>query len=148
MNCSTFKFKDYEFIIGEENGFITHITLEPLGLDMVQKETEVIKKTKWELDEYFRGVRKEFDIPLKLVGTPFQKMVWEYMRKIPYGKVVSYQELAKRIGKEKAARAVGNACHNNKILILVPCHRVVGKHSLGGFYYDLELKKELISLEE
>jgi len=147
INWSTYKFKNYNFTIVEEDGFITNLTLEPLKLKIEQSETKIIKRVKEELEEYFLGVRKEFGIPIKLTGTVFLNKVWEEMQKIPYGKTLSYQELARKIGNEKACRAVGSACHNNKILILIPCHRVVGKNSLGGFYYDLNIKKELLDLE-
>lgn len=147
INWSTYKFKNYNFTIVEEDGFITNITLEPLKLKIEQSETTIIKRVKEELEEYFLGIRKEFDIPLKLTGTNFQNKVWEEMQKIPYGKTLSYQELARKIDNEKACKAVGSACHNNKILILIPCHRVVGKNSLGGFYYDLNIKKEILEHE-
>lgn len=148
INWSTFKFKDYNFTIVEEDNFITNITLESINLDIKKHETQLITKTKKELEEYLLGTRKEFDIPLKLSGTLFQKKVWLELQKIPYGKTITYQQLAKNIGNEKASRAVGNACHNNKILIIVPCHRVIGKKSLGGFYYNLNIKKELLEHEK
>ncbi len=147
INWSTYKFKNHIFTIVEEDGLIINLTLEPLKLKIEQCETKIIKRVEEELEEYFLGIRKEFDIPIKLTGTAFQNKVWEKMQKIPYGKTLSYQELARKIGNEKACRAVGSACHNNKILILVPCHRVVGKNSLGGFYYNLNIKKEFLDLE-
>lgn len=138
----------YPFTIVEENKFITYITLDNLDLNIPCKKTELIDRTIKELEEYFNGSRKEFDIPIKLTGTKFQNKVWERMRNIPYGSVMSYGELAKKVGSPKACRAIGSSCHNNKILILVPCHRVVAKNSLGGFGCGLDMKIKLLELEK
>ena len=107
----------------------------------------MITETINELEEYFNGIRTNFDIPIKLEGTDFQKKVWNEMKNIPYGKVVSYGELAKLVGRPKAVRAIGSVCHNNKILILIPCHRVVAKNSLGGFGCGIDMKIRLLELE-
>jgi len=141
------KINDYLFTIVEENNFITHVTLDNLDLNIPYKKTELISKTIKELEEYFAGIRKEFDIPIKLTGTEFQNKVWECMRNISYGTILSYGELAKKIGCPKASRGVGSACHNNKILILIPCHRVVAKYSLGGFGYGIDMKVKLLEME-
>lgn len=108
----------------------------------------VIEKTVLQLNEFFAGKRKEFNIPLLFVGTDFQKMVWNELLKIPYGRVVSYGELAKQIGMPKAVRAVANANGANAISIIVPCHRVIGSdHSLTGYGGGLTAKKMLLDLE-
>jgi len=113
------------------------------------KETPLIKKTYSELDEYFCGKRKTFDIPLFLDGTDFQKKVWEKLLKIPYGKTKTYKEIAVLIGNENASRAVGGANNKNPIAILVPCHRVIGSNnSLVGYAFGLEAKKRLLKLEK
>ncbi|WAM34180.1 methylated-DNA--[protein]-cysteine S-methyltransferase [Caldicellulosiruptor morganii] len=87
-----------------------------------------------QLDEYFKGKRKEFDLRLFFKGTEFQKRVWEELMKVGYGKVISYSELAGRIGRKDATRAVANAVGKNPIAIIVPCHRVIkADGKLGGY---------------
>lgn len=141
------KIDDYYFTIGQEGNYIICVTLEDLKLDGIIEKTDLIAKTIKELEEYFEGKRKNFDIPVKLKGTDFQKRVWQEMMNIPYGKVLSYGELAEKVGSPKAARAIGSVCHNNKILIFVPCHRVVAKNSLGGFGCGIDMKVKLLELE-
>lgn len=102
-----------------------------------------------QLDEYFKGVRKEFSLELQLDGTDFQKRVWQELQKIPYGRTASYQEVAAAIGRTKAVRAVGNANRLNRIPIIIPCHRVVGKNgSLVGYAAGLWRKEWLLRHEE
>lgn len=108
----------------------------------------ILKKAEKQLIEYFAGNRKEFDIPLKLEGTDFQKKVWQELTKIPFGKTISYQELAEKMGNKNKARAVGNANGKNPIPIIIPCHRVIEKNGkLGGFGGGLKIKKFLLQLE-
>jgi len=105
---------------------------------------EVIRQ----LQAYFRGELKEFDLPLAMVGTEFQLRVWNALRAIPYGETISYAQLAERIGNPKAVRAVGLANGSNPIPIIVPCHRVIGSDgSLTGFGGGLSTKKMLLELE-
>lgn len=107
------------------------------------------QKCKTELEEYFAGKRKNFDLPLAGEGTDFQKQVWEQLQRIPYGKTRTYGEIAKMMGKPKASRAIGMANHNNPILILVPCHRVIGADgSLTGYAAGIEAKKYLLEFEK
>lgn len=114
-----------------------------------EKETTLTKKAFQQLEEYFEGKRKSFDLPLKLEGTEFQKRVWQELMKIPYGKTVSYKELAKSVGNEKACRAVGMANNKNKIMIVIPCHRVVGSNGdLTGYAGGLNMKRYLLDLEK
>lgn len=102
-----------------------------------------------ELDEYFQGKRKTFDIPLRTHGTAFQEKVWAALRAIPYGEVRSYKEVAEAIGHPKAYRAVGMANNANPIFIIVPCHRVIGADgSLTGYGGGLPMKRALLSLEK
>ena len=111
--------------------------------------SELSDKTVLQLEEYFDGRRKEFEIPLKLIGTEFQKKVWNELLKIPYGATVSYKDIAIKIGNPKACRAVGMANHNNPILIIVPCHRVINENNkLGGYALGLDLKRKLLELEK
>jgi methylated-DNA-[protein]-cysteine S-methyltransferase len=101
-----------------------------------------------QLDEYFAGARTEFDVPMTLVGTPFQRTVWAALREIPYGETVSYGQLAERIGRRTAVRAVGLANGRNPIGVIVPCHRVVGATGdLTGYGGGLERKRHLLDFE-
>lgn len=112
------------------------------------KDDSFQKEIKKELMEYFEGKRKVFEIPLEVEGTEFQKKVWTEMAKIPFGERMSYGELAKKSGCPKGARAVGLACNKNKIPIIIPCHRVVGKNgNLTGFAGGLDIKAQLLKLE-
>ena len=121
--------------------------LEPLPRKVC--ETPLLQETEEQLNEYFAGARREFDLPLAPKGTAFQKAVWAEMSKIPYGEVRTYGQLAAALGKPKAARAVGEACHCNPIAIIQPCHRVVGANgSLTGYAYGLEVKEYLLELEQ
>jgi methylated-DNA-[protein]-cysteine S-methyltransferase len=101
-----------------------------------------------QLGAYFEGKLKDFDLPLVLNGTEFQLLVWNNLRKIPYGETVSYGQLARRIGSPEAARAVGLANGSNPIPIIIPCHRVIGSNGdLAGFGGGLPVKKKLLALE-
>lgn len=105
---------------------------------------EVIRQ----LQAYFAGELKEFDLTLALEGTAFQLRVWNTLRTIPYGETISYAQLAQRIGSPKAVRAVGSANGSNPIPIIIPCHRVIGSDgSLTGFGGGLPTKKKLLALE-
>jgi methylated-DNA-[protein]-cysteine S-methyltransferase len=102
-----------------------------------------------QLDEYFQGNRREFQIPLDFGGTPFQAAVWRALLKIPYGQTRTYGDVAKELGKPGAARAVGMANHENPIAVVIPCHRVVGQDgSLTGYAGGIQLKQQLLSLEQ
>lgn len=110
--------------------------------------SELLLRTARELDEYFAGQRREFDLPLSLHGTAFQLRVWEALRQIPYGQTRSYKQLAAMIGQPSACRAVGGANHHNPVSIIVPCHRVIGADgSLGGYGGGLDKKRILLRLE-
>jgi methylated-DNA-[protein]-cysteine S-methyltransferase len=118
------------------------------SLDSNFKEIKILAQTKSQLDEYLIGQRKVFDIPFDVEGTAFQRQVWEELTKIPYGKTVSYTELACRIKKETAVRAVGSANAKNPLCVFVPCHRVIAADgSLGGYSGGLEIKAKLLELE-
>lgn len=113
-----------------------------------QKNEKYFTKAIDQLNKYFKKELKIFDIPIKPSGTPFQKKVFSELLKIPYGSTISYQELAKRVGNEKASRAVANANGKNPIAIIIPCHRVIAKNgSIGGFNSGVDIKKELLKLE-
>ncbi|MFW5981216.1 MAG: methylated-DNA--[protein]-cysteine S-methyltransferase [bacterium] len=102
-----------------------------------------------ELNEYFTGKLKKFEVPIILKGTEFQKKVWTEIMKIPYGEYISYGEIAKKIASPNAARAVGNANNSNKLPIIIPCHRVIGSNGdLLGYSGGIERKKWLLSHEK
>jgi methylated-DNA-[protein]-cysteine S-methyltransferase len=102
-----------------------------------------------QLNEYFAGRRKRFDLKLRVSGTTFQMAVWKCLRRIPYGQTISYGEIAMAIGKPRASRAVGAACGCNPISILIPCHRVVGFDGrLTGLGGGLPIKRQLLALEK
>ena len=101
-----------------------------------------------QMDEYLAGKRQQFDFPIDPDGTPFQKTVWKELTCIPYGETRTYKQIAQMIGKPKACRAVGNANNKNPIVIIIPCHRVIGSNgSLVGYAYGLEMKEHLIRME-
>ena len=101
-----------------------------------------------QLDEYFAGERSAFDLPLRIVGTPFQKEVWEALRDVPFGETASYGQIARAIGRPNASRAVGAANGANVLPIIIPCHRIIGADgSLTGFGGGLETKVFLLAHE-
>lgn len=114
-----------------------------------EPETDLLKRAKEQLAEYFDGKRKNFDLPLNPSGTEFQKKVWQALCTIPYGQTRSYGEIAAQIGNPKACRAVGGANNKNPIIILIPCHRVIGADgSLVGFGGGLDAKRYMLKLEK
>ena len=113
-----------------------------------EKSSAVIERTIAQLDEYYLGKRKEFDIPLLMLGTDFQKSVWDALIAIPFGQTASYLQLAEKLGKPKAVRAVANANGANAISIMVPCHRIIGSNgALVGYAGGIKTKEKLLNLE-
>ncbi len=113
-----------------------------------ERKPEVLLLCISELEEYFEGKRKEFTVPIQQVGTEFQQNVWEKLTTIPYAKTISYLELSRKIGNEKAIRAVGTTNGKNQISIIVPCHRVIGSNgTLVGYAGELWRKKWLLEHE-
>ena len=111
-------------------------------------ELECITAARRQLDEYFRGERKAFDLHIHLCGTDFQKSVWHQLLLIPYGTTISYSTLAKLIGNPNATRAVAQACHRNPLAVIIPCHRVIGANgSLTGYAAGVERKRGLLDIE-
>ena len=145
--------KSYKSPIGtlyivEENEKIIEIRYENEKEEVLEKNTKILEKAVQELEEYFKGKRKEFDIPLNPKGTEFMKKVWKELQKIPYGKTTSYGKIAEKIGNPKASRAVGMANHNNPIPIIIPCHRVIGKNNkMVGYALGIDKKEYLLNLE-
>lgn len=130
----------------EENGFITGVNRTDAPQCSVT--VPVLYECTRQLHAYFSHQLTVFDVPISLHGTPFQQRVWTELQRIPYGQVISYGELARRIDRPSAARAVGGANHCNPICILVPCHRVIGADgSLTGYGGGLDMKIQLLTLE-
>ena len=119
-----------------------------LHAEFVMEASAVLEQTKKELDKYFAGKRRVFDIPLHPVGTDFQKRVWQALLEIPYGETRTYKEIAQQVNNVNGVRAVAQAIGANGISILIPCHRVVGSdHSLTGFAGGLAAKRLLLETE-
>ena len=135
------------FISADENSllsvkFVNHNFIE-------NKENKIIRQTIKQLDEYFNGKRKKFELPLNPKGTEFQKKVWQQLMNIPYGKTSTYKDIATLIGNTNASRAVGNANNKNPIAIIIPCHRVIGRNNkLTGYAGGLDKKEKLLNLEK
>lgn len=124
--------------------FLPGQPLPPLS----EQSTPLLKEAKAQLLDYLAQKRKKFDLPLGPQGTPFQRRVWGELSRIPWGETRTYGQLAMAVGAPKAARAVGQANHQNPIPILIPCHRVIGADgSLTGYAGGLELKRMLLQLE-
>ena len=146
--------------ISETDGRITGLCLcreEAVGINAdigsvtaaVSPGCQLLREACRQLDEYFAGTRRQFDLPVSYQGTPFQKKVWGELRKIPYGETRSYEDIAISAGSPRAVRAVGQANHNNPLLILIPCHRVIHKNGdISGFACGIEAKKYLLALEK
>ncbi|HEY0502293.1 MAG TPA: methylated-DNA--[protein]-cysteine S-methyltransferase [Lysobacter sp.] len=120
----------------------------PPGADWREGDSDVLREAQRQLDEYFDGQRRTFDLPLALHGTEFQRTVWQTLATIPFGQTISYAQLASRVGRPTAMRAVGAANGRNPLPIVLPCHRVIGADgSLTGFGGGLPTKQFLLELE-
>lgn len=141
-------------IIGEKNGKITNVSFDNIkeSSNVILRKTNTLKKAISQLDEYFSGKRKQFDLEYDFEDSKksnFLVKVWKELLKIPYGKTVTYEDIAKNIGNKKACRAVGMANNKNPIAIFVPCHRVIGKNGkLTGYYGGINIKEYLLNLEK
>ncbi len=116
-----------------------------------QPEIKILAKAVYQLEEYFKGTRKNFNLPSNVEGTPFQKSVWKQLSKIPYGKTCSYQTIAQKIKIKNnyAVRAVGSANGKNPLPIIIPCHRVIAADgTIGGYAGGLKIKNKLLNLEK
>lgn len=132
-------------ILGTSKGISSVQFVETIGSSEIP---ESLKKCFEQLDEYFQGSRKVFSLQLDMQGTEFQKRVWKELLNIPFGKTISYFDVAKNIGDSKASRAIGNANGLNKILIIIPCHRVIGKNgALSGYAAGVHNKQWLMEFE-
>ncbi|WKY43796.1 methylated-DNA--[protein]-cysteine S-methyltransferase [Eubacteriaceae bacterium ES2] len=145
INAPQFRIK-----IVEEAGDLIRITFheDRVFADEELKDSDTIKKASTQLGEYFKGSRKAFDLPMRLVGTDFQMRVWASLQKIPYGKTISYKEVAQMIDHPRAYRAVGSANHYNPLPIIIPCHRVIKSGGqVGGYGGGSLIKEHLLLLE-
>lgn len=136
--------------ISEQAGAIMELFFAKDAQDSIGGQaTPLLKEAEKQLLEYLAGTRKTFDLPLAVEGTEFQKKVWEALRSIPYGETRSYKQVAEMLGQPSASRAVGMANNKNPILILTPCHRVLGSDGkLVGYAAGLDIKKKLLELEK
>lgn len=135
-------------ITASEKG-IRELEFEKDGSKNINSNNSHIKECRKQLEEYFKGKRKEFTVSIDWNGTEFQQKVWDYLLTIPYGETTSYMHIAKVLGDEKAVRAVGTANGKNNIAIIVPCHRVIGSDgSLTGYAYGVWRKDWLLNHEK
>lgn len=124
-----------------------------LFLDFTKKKIDgktnhpVLLKAKKELEEYFKGTLKKFTVTVDARGTEFQMKVWRELQKIPFGKTLSYGELAEKVGGKNYARAVGTAVGKNPMAIIIPCHRILASNGIGGFAGGLKIKRDLLKVE-
>lgn len=135
--------------IGESDGFLTDLFFgTEVPSSWVAEETPLLRSARAQLEEYFAGARRAFDLPLAPAGTAFQQSVWRALQGIPYGETRSYKDIAHIVGRPRGMQAVGQANGHNPISIVIPCHRVVGSDgSLTGYAGGLPVKKGLLELE-
>jgi methylated-DNA-[protein]-cysteine S-methyltransferase len=140
--------------ISATDSYLTHVLFREAQkkpsrqLEETSENSPIIEACMQQFDAYFAGKLTCFDLPMLTQGTDFQRNVWEYLKTIPYGKTISYLEFSRRIGNEKAIRAVGTANGNNPLTIILPCHRVIGSDgSLVGYGGDLWRKEWLLRHE-
>jgi len=162
INIQYCKTKIGELILGSFNGKLCMLDFryrrmrstvnkrikESLKADFVEKDDNVLKETKKQIDEYLSGKRKTFEIPYLMVGSDFQKQVWKELMNVKYGETASYLDLAKKINNPKAVRAVASANGANSIGLIIPCHRIIETNGgLGGYGGGLPVKKRLLKIE-
>lgn len=135
-------------VTGRHHERVRHRLARLLDAEFTEGTSAVIEATVTQLDEYFAGERREFDVPLMFAGTEFQKQVWNELLQIPFSRTTTYGELARRIGHPTAVRAIANAVGSNALSVLVPCHRVIGADgALTGYAGGLSAKRHLLALE-
>lgn len=134
--------------ISEDNEGICGVSICTSNECSHLSQSKLKDETFRQLTEYLQGKRKSFNVKLSLKGTEFQKSVWKQLLNIPYGETRSYGEIAALIGNAKASRAVGMACNRNPVMIIVPCHRIIGKKGcLTGYAAGIDLKEKLLDME-
>lgn len=138
-------------VIVENGTAVTHLFFSRMAQPehLEWEETPLLRQTADQLDEYFQGSRRVFDVPLSPQGTEFERTVWKALQAIPYGETRSYGDIARRIGRPSACRAVGQANNRNPVGIIIPCHRVIGADGkLTGYASGLTIKQYLLELEQ
>ena len=163
INIQFFKTKVAEFILGSFDGKLCLLDFryrrmrgtidkrlqKGLGAEFVERDNDILQMARTQIDQYFLGSRQDFDLPLLLVGSDFQKSVWNGLMQVPYGSTSSYLELARQVDQVKAVRPVAAANGANAIAIIIPCHRIIGSNGyLVGYGGGLPLKKRLLKLEQ
>lgn len=147
MSCISMESPCGLLTLREEDGMLTAVAFGPCTEKA--RETPVLRAAKAQLEEYFSGKRKAFDLPLNPKGTAFQRAVWAALRTIPYGETCSYADLAARASHAGACRAAGSANGKNPLPIIIPCHRVIRTDgSIGGYAGGLAIKRMLLELEK
>lgn len=135
-------------VVAETNGKISRLYLPGNTVGFVPGESPLLRRAARQLEEYFAGKRRTFDLPLLLDGTSFQVAVWQKLCEIPYGETVAYSDIARAVGRPAACRAVGGANNRNPLAIFIPCHRVIGKSGgLVGYGGGLAVKQYLLQIE-
>jgi methylated-DNA-[protein]-cysteine S-methyltransferase len=128
---------------------VDHRVQKDLQAELVEAPNAILDDTKRQIDEYLHGDRITFNLPIVTVGTTFQKKVWHALMEVPYAQTASYLYIAKKIGDEKAVRAVANANGANALALIIPCHRIIGRDGrLTGYGGGLAVKKRLLDLEK
>ncbi len=147
-------YSSYETSLGpvyicEDKGFVTHLGFgKKPPFAATERDSPLMCRAHAQLKEYLGGGRTSFGLPLRPEGTPFEQAVWQQLQAIPYGETITYGELARRVGRPRAARAAGAACGKNPIAIFIPCHRVLGQNGgLTGYAWGEERKAALLELE-
>ena len=146
-----------EHELEQGTAFYERVFKVPPGISFRKEKTSLLSMTTQQIEEYFKGLRKEFSLPLAVfasvsylrLGTPFQQRVWQALLQIPYGSTCSYGELAEQVGLSRGyARSVGSACGANPLPLVIPCHRVIGAEgALGGYSCGIEKKRWLLTFE-
>ena len=146
MNCAYYNTSFGLFKIVESDGAI--VAIDYVQEARISEPSSLTDLAAVQLEEYFQGVRQGFELPLNPQGTEFQKKVWQALCEIPYAQVRTYGQIAAAVDCPKGARAVGMACHHNPVMIVIPCHRVVGANGqLTGYAGGLNIKKRLLEIE-
>jgi len=136
-------------LLSEKNEILSLEFVWDKKLKETNPQTSFAKDVKKQLIEYFSGKRKKFDLKVSVNGTHFQKKVWDVVSKIPFGKTLTYKDVAEKLGNKNLSRAVGLALKSNRAVIVIPCHRVVAKNGIGGFSGKIhqETKRKLLNIE-
>ncbi len=135
-------------LLASNGSFLKRLAFLDAPIESAQATDSILQKAQQQINEWLQGQRQMFDVPCDPDGTPFQKTVWAALLTIPFGTTCSYGDVAKKIGKPTAARAVGAANGQNPIALIIPCHRVIGANgTMTGYAFGIEKKQQLLKLE-